>query len=153
MVSTENDDIHLHGSPDSHSMSRICSVLSTAITKGQRHVTIAMLAALQTLVKLVKAGWAKVEDGAVKETKSLLWKLIYTPPDSVGPDVQLEACKVLKSALEVFYPSVTERSALLMQLFSEETSAPGMAQLLGLLLTYLAEDTLNSDPRVSLKAR
>ena len=149
----ENCDIHLPGLPDSHNMSRICSVLNTAITGGQLDVTVAMLVALQTLMKRVSVGWAKLDDDAVKETKLLLWKLICAPPDSIGVEVQLETCKVLKAGLEVFYPSAVEKSTLLMLLFSEDDSSPGMSQLLGLLLTHLAEDVMSSIPGVSLKGR
>ena len=149
----ENGDVQLSGSSDSHNMSRICSVLNTAITKGQRDVTIAMLVALQTLMKRVGAGWAKLDDSAVKETRLLLWKLICAPADSVETDVRMETCSVLKAGLEVFYPNAVDRSALLMLLLSEGDSSPGMERLLDLLLIHLAEDIMNCDPRVTCKGR
>lgn len=156
MALIENDhDIPLCDSPDFHNklLSHICNVLNTAITQGQHDITIAMLVALQTLMRQVCAGWAKLDDSAVKETRLLMWKLINSPVDSVGTEVKLEACNVLKAGLEVFYPSAMDRSALLMLLLSEGESNPSMTQLLDLLLTDLAENIMSTDAGVANKGR
>lgn len=154
VASVENGEIPLSGpSDDSHDMSRICSVLNTAITEGHQDVTVTMLVALQTLMRQVCAGWAKPDVSDVSKTRLLLWKLICAPADSVGAEVQLETCNVLKAGLEVFYPTTVDRSALFMLLLSEGDSTPGMAQLLDILLIHLADSILNSDPGVSLKGR
>jgi len=152
----ENDsDIPLHDSTDSYNplLSLICNVLNTAISKGQHDVTIAMLVALQTLMRQASAGWAKLDDSAVKDTRLLLWKLINTAIGTVGAEVQLEVCNVLKAGLEVFYPNAVERSTLLMLLLSEGESTSNMGPLLDLLLTNLAEDILSVDPGVTVKER
>ena len=153
VASVENSGIPATGSSDSQNMSRICSVLNTAVSEGQQVVTVSMLVALQTLMKRVCAGCAEIDDSSVKETRLLLWKLICAPVDSVGAQVQLETCKVLKAGLEVFYPNAVERSALLMLLLSEGGSTSGIVLLLDLVLTDLAENLMNSDPEVSLKGR
>lgn len=146
------DDVQLCDTSDLHNI-HICNVMNTAITEGQHDVTIAMLVTLQTLMKQVCAGWAKLDDSAVKEMRHLLWKLVCAPADSVGVQVQLEACNVLKAGLEVFYPSAMERSALLMLLLSEEESTPNMAPLLDLLLTDLAKEIMSADPGTTVKGR
>lgn len=156
MALLENDcDVPLRDSTDSYNtlLSLICNVLNTAISEGQRDVTIAMLVALKTLMKPVCAGWAELDDSAVKETRLLLWKLINTAVDSIGAEVQLEVCNVLKAGLEVLYPNAVERSALLMLLLSEGESTPNMGPLLDLLLTDLAEEIMSADPGVTANER
>ena len=155
VASIENGEIPLSSpsSDDSHDMSRICSVLDTAITEGHQDVAVAMLASLQTFMRRVSAGWAKPDVSEVTKTRLLLWKLICAPADSIQAKVQLETCNVLKAGLEVFYPTAMERSALLMLLLSEGNSTPGMAQLLDILLIHLANKITNSDPGISLKGR
>ena len=152
----ENDsDIPLRDSTDSYNtlLSLICNVLNTAISEGQHDVTIAMLVALQTLMRQASAGWAELDDSAVKETRLLLWNLIKSAVDTVGAEVQLEVCNVLKAGLEVFYPNAVERSALLMLLLSEGESTPNMGRLLDMVLTDLAEDVMNADSGVTAKER
>ena len=154
VASIENGEIPLSSpSDDSHDMSRICIVLNTAITEGHQDVTVTMLAALQTLMRRVCAGWAKPDVSDVTETRLLLWKLICAPADSVGAEVLLETCNVLKAGLEVFYPTAVDWSPLLMLLLSEQDPTPGMTLLLDILLIHLADTILNSDPGVSLKGR
>ena len=154
MASIENDhDVTLCDTPDFYNtlLSHICNVLNTAIiTEGQHQITIAMLVALQTLMRQVHAGWAKLDDSAVKETNLLIWKLINAPVDSVGAEVQnKEACNVLMAGLEVFYPNTMEKSALLMLLLTE--GAP--TQLLDYLLTHLADNITSTDPGETAKGR
>lgn len=147
----ENDcDVPLRDSSDSCNtlLRLICNVLNTAVSEGQHNVTIAMLVALQTLMKQVSACWAELDDSAIKEARVLLWKLVNTSADSVGTEVQLEVCNVLKAGLEVLYPSAVERSALLMLLLSEGESTPNMGPLLDLILTDLAEAIMSADPGV-----
>jgi len=152
----ENDsDIPLHDSADSYNtlLSLICNVLNTAISEGQYDVIIAMLVALQTLMRQASAGWVKLDDRTVKDTRLLLWKLINTAVGTAGAEVQLEVCNVLKAGLEVLYPNAVERSALLMLLLTEGESTPNMGSLLDLLLTDLAEDIMSVDPGVTVKER
>lgn len=153
VASKENGGSSLSGSSESYTVSCICSILNTAITEGQRDVTVAMLAALQTLMRQVNAGWAKLDENDVTETRRLLWKLICAPADSVEASVQLETSKVVKAGLETFYPTATERSSLLMLLLLEGHSTHGRAQLLDILLIHLAEKITHSDPRLSYKER
>ena len=149
MALIENEDIQFCDSSDLCDMSHIYNVLNTAITEGQHHVIIAMLVALQTLMKQVSKGLTKPDDNSVKEMKHLVWKLVCSSTDSVGAEVKLEACKVIKTGLEVFYPSAMERSALLMLLLSEGESSSDMALLLNLLLTDLAENITGTNPEAS----
>ena len=152
----ENDsDIPVHDSTNSYNtlLRLICNVLNTAISEGQHDVTVAMLVALQTLMKQVSAGWAELDDSAIKDTRVLLWKLVNTAADSAGAEVQLEVCNVLKAGLEVLYPNAVERSALLMLLLSEGESTPSMGPLLDSILTDLAEDIMSADPGVTVKER
>lgn len=152
----ENDsDVPLHDSTDSYStlLSLICNVLKTAISEGQCDATIAMLVALQTLMRQASAGWVELDDSAVKDTRLFLWNLINTAVDTVGAEVQLEVCNVLKAGLEVFYPNAVERSALLMLLLSEGESTPNMGRLLNMVLTDLAEYVMSTDPGVTAKER
>ena len=149
----ENDsDVPLCDSTDSYEtlLSLICNVLNTAISEGQHDVTIAMLVALQTLMRQASAGWAALDDGTVKDTRLLLWKLINT---AVGADVQLEVCNVLKAGLKELYPNAVEKSALLMLLLTEGESTPNMGPLLDLLLTDFAQDIMNVDAGVTVKER
>ena len=154
LVENDSDD-PLHDSNDSYNtlLSLTCNVLNTAISEGQHDVTIAMLAALQTLMRQVSAGWAELDDSAVKDTSLLLLKLINTAVDSVDAEVQLEVCNVLRAGLEVFYPDAVEKSALLMLLLSEGESTPSMGSLLDLLLTDLAKDIMSAEPGVTAKER
>ena len=152
----ENDsDVPLHDSTDSYNtlLSLICNVLNTAISEGQHDVTIAMLVALQTLMRQASAGWVKLDDRTLKDTRLLLWKLINTAVGTAGAEVQLEVCNVLKAGLEVLYPNAVERSALLMLLLTEGESTPNMGSLLDLLFTDLAEDIMSVDPGVTVKER
>ena len=152
----ENDtDVPLRDLTDSYNtlLCLICNVLNTAISEGQRDVTIAMLVALRTLMKQASVGWAELDDSVVKDTRLLLWNLINTAVDTVGVEVQLEVCNVLKAGLEVFYPNAVERSALLMLLLSEGESTPNIGRLLDMLLTDLAEEVMNTDPGVTAKER
>ena len=152
----ENDtDVPLRDLTDSYNtlLLLICNVLNTAISEGQRDVTIAMLVALRTLMWQASVGWAELDDSAVKDTRLLLWNLVNTAVDTVGVEVQLEVCNVLKAGLEVFYPNAVERSALLMLLLSEGESTPNIGRLLDMLLTDLAEEVMNTDPGVTAKER
>lgn len=152
----ENDtDVPLRDLTDSYNtlLLLICNVLNTAISEGQRDVTIAMLVALRTLMRQASVGWAELDDSVVKDTRLLLWNLINTAVDTVGVEVQLEVCNVLKAGLEVFYPNAVERSALLMLLLSEGESTPNIGRLLDMLLTDLAEDVMNTDPGVTAEER
>ena len=152
----ENDhEIPSYDSPDFHSklLHHITDVLNTAISKQQYDITIALLVALQTLMREVCAGWAKLDDSTIKETRLLMWKLINTLTDSAGAEVPLEACNVLRAGLEAFYPSAMERSAFLMLLLSEGESNSSMTQLLDLLLNDLAEHIRSTDPGVTVKGR
>lgn len=152
----ENDhDIPSYDSPDFHNklLNHITNVLNTAISKQQYDITIAMLVALQTLMREMCSGWAKLDNSTVKQTRLLMWKLINTPVDSVGAEVPLEACNVLRAGLEAFYPSAMERSALLMLLLSEGEANSSMTLLLDLLLTDLAELIMSPDSEVTVKGR
>lgn len=134
------------GSSDSPDASILCSLLKTAISEGQEDIIVAMLAALQTLVRRVSAGGSTLGEREATEVQLLLWKLISSPDLSVSAEVQRESCNVLKAGLQVLYRTAEEKNALLMLLLSEGHSSPGMRQLLDALFPYLAEELMNSEP-------
>ncbi|XP_068681108.1 probable E3 ubiquitin-protein ligase HECTD4 isoform X3 [Montipora foliosa] len=149
VASIEECERPASGFSDSQDANLICSVLNTAITEGQQDVLVAMLAALQTFLSQVLAGQAKLEESDVTGLRLVLWKLVCSPSGSIGADVQLQSCNVLKTGLEVFYPTEEEKNALLMLLLSEGDSSSGMTKLLDILFIHLAEEMMNNEPGVS----
>lgn len=137
------------GSSDSPDASILCSLLNTAVSEGQQDIILAMLAALQALLRRVSAGGSTLGEREATEVRLLLWKLVNSPDLTVRTEVQRESCNVLKTGLQVFYRTAEEKNALLMLLLSEGHSNSGMRQLLDVLFLYLAEELMNSEPERS----